>query len=169
MRLKHFQNKARRSYWSVHFEAWRRSGVSRAEYCRRHNLNECTFVRWLKVLDTLESVRNKAREWRKWTHEPVSRNKQNKAVQAFWAMHVEAMNWSGVNAKDYAAAHHISIYTLRTWRSRLDADPLRIDWRASLHPSVRAKISSDVSSAAKDGAAKEALTDVAKSDPPRDR
>jgi signal transduction histidine kinase len=67
MRLKHFQNKARRSYWSVHFGAWRRSGVSRAEYCRRHNLNECTFVRWLKVLDTLDSVRNKARERRKRT------------------------------------------------------------------------------------------------------
>jgi hypothetical protein len=132
MRLKHFQNKARRSYWSVHFEAWRRSGVSRAEYCRRHNLNERTFVRWLKVLDTLDSVRNKARERRKRMHEPVSRNNQNKAVQAFWAMHVEAMSWSGVSAKDYAAAHHISVYTLRTWRTRLDADPLRIDWRARL-------------------------------------
>ncbi|WGJ13320.1 transposase [Methylocapsa sp. D3K7] len=121
------------------------------------------------MLDTLESLRNKARERRKRTCEPVSRNKQNKAVEAFWAMHVEAMNWSGVSAKDYAAAHHISVYTLRTWRARLDADPLRIDWRARLRPSVRAKISKDVSSAAKDRPTETVLTDVAKSDPPRDR
>ncbi|HEY8005867.1 MAG TPA: hypothetical protein VIE66_03455 [Methylocella sp.] len=36
--------------------------------------------------------------------------------------------------------HHVSVYTLRTWRPRLDADPLWIDWRARLHPSVGAKI-----------------------------
>ena len=58
---------------------------------------------------------------------------------------------------------------MRTWRTRLDADPLRIDWRVRLHPCVRAKISRDVSSAAKDGPAETVLTDVAKSDPPRDR
>jgi hypothetical protein len=30
-----FENKARRSFWSVHVDALRRSGVSRTEYCRR--------------------------------------------------------------------------------------------------------------------------------------
>jgi hypothetical protein len=31
-------------------------------------------------------------------------------------MHVEALNWSGSTAKDYAKAHHISVCGLRTWR-----------------------------------------------------
>ena len=26
-----------------------------------------------------------------------------RAVQAFWAMHVEAMSWSGMSVRDYAA------------------------------------------------------------------
>lgn len=72
--------------------AYRVSGVSHAEYCRRYKLDECTFVRWLKVLDMLELVRNKARERCKRTREPASRNKQNRAVQAFWTMQVEVMN-----------------------------------------------------------------------------
>jgi hypothetical protein len=38
-------------------------------------------------------------------------------------MHVEALSWSGLIASDYAAAHHIAVYSLRTWRARLDADP----------------------------------------------
>ena len=59
MRSQHFENKVRRSYLSVHFEAWRRAGASRAEYCRHHNLNECTFLRWLKAPDALESARKR--------------------------------------------------------------------------------------------------------------
>ena len=111
---------------------------------------------------------NEARERRKRTYEPVSRNNQNKAVQAFWAMHVEAMNWSGATAKDYAAAHHISVYTLRTWRARLDAAPLRVDWRARIHPRVRPKISTMLGSAAKDGPAETVLTEAARTDPQHD-
>ena len=113
-----FENKARRSFWSVHVDALRRSGVSRTEYCRRHRLNKSTFDRWLRVLNSLEFVREEARKRRKRTREPVSGDKRNKAVQAFWAMHVEALNWSGVTARDYAAAHHMSVYSLRTWRAR---------------------------------------------------
>jgi hypothetical protein len=120
------------------------------------------------VLDALESARNEARERRKRTYKPVSRNNQNKAVRAFWAMHVEALNWSGATAKDYAAAHHISVYSVLTCRARLDADPLRIDWRARLHPGVRAKISGDAGSAAKDSPAETVLIEAARSDPPRD-
>ncbi|WP_445819682.1 IS66 family insertion sequence element accessory protein TnpA [Bradyrhizobium sp. ISRA442] len=33
---KHFQNKARREWWSIHIEAWQRSGLSQRAYCRRH-------------------------------------------------------------------------------------------------------------------------------------
>jgi transposase-like protein len=93
-------------------------------------------------------------------------DKRNKAVQAFWAMHVEALNWSGVSAKDYAAAHHISVYSLRTWRARLDADPLQIDWRARLHPSVRPTVSTSASDSAKEPPVENILTTAPAADPP---
>jgi hypothetical protein len=32
--LRHFENKARQSYWVVHVEAGQRSGLTRTEYCR---------------------------------------------------------------------------------------------------------------------------------------
>src|SRR5262249_62277618 len=73
--------------------------------------------------------------------EPVWTDKRNKAVRAFWAMHIEALNWGGVSTKDYAAAHHISVYSVRTWRARLDAAPLQVDWRARLHPSALPTVS----------------------------
>jgi hypothetical protein len=66
-------------------------------------------------------------------------------------------------------SNHISVYSLRTWRARLDADPLQVDWRARLHPSVRATISSDASSAAKEQLAENSLTDAATAAPARDR
>lgn len=169
MGSKHFENKARREWWSVHAEALRRSDLNRTEYCRRHRLNKSTFDRWLKVLDALESVRKRARERRKRAREPVSRDKHSKAVQAFWAMHVEALSWSGLNAKDYADAHHISVYTLRTWRARLDAAPLEIDWRARLHPSVRPNISSGSSSAATVTPVENGLTKTSSARSGRDR
>jgi hypothetical protein len=37
-------------YWSLHVEAWRRSGLSRAEYCSGHGLKMKTFARWMKHL-----------------------------------------------------------------------------------------------------------------------
>jgi hypothetical protein len=98
----YFEHKARRAWWATHLEAWHRSGVTRTEYCRLHRLNKSTFDRWLAALNLLESAREEARKRRKRTREPVSMDKCNKAVQAFWAMHVEALNWSGVSAKDYA-------------------------------------------------------------------
>ncbi len=168
MGARYFEHKARRAWWATHLEAWRRSGVTRTEYCRLHRLNKSTFDRWLNALNLLESAREEARQRRKRTREPVSGNKRNKAIKAFWAMHVEALNWSGVSAKDYAAAHHISVYSLRTWRARLDADPLQVDWRVRLHGSVRATISSDASSAAKEQLVENSLTDGATAGPARD-
>ena len=168
MGARYFEHKARRAWWATHVEAWRRSGVTRTEYCRLHRLTKSTFDRWLSALNSLESAREEARKRRKRTREPVSGDKRNKAVQAFWAMHVEALNWSGVSAKDYAAAHHISVYSLRTWRARLDADPVQIDWRARLHPSIRVRISSGASSAAKEQPVENSLTDAADVAPARD-
>jgi hypothetical protein len=60
----------------------------------------------------LELARIRARELRKRTHEPISKDRHNKAVQAFWAMHVEALNWSGLTAKAYAEAHRCSYQCL---------------------------------------------------------
>jgi transposase-like protein len=162
---RYFEHKARRAWWATHLEAWRRSGVTRTEYCRLHRLTKSTFDRWLSALNSLESVREEARKRRKRTREPVSGDKRNKAVQAFWAMHVEALNWSGVSAKDYAAAHHISVYSLRTWRARLDAAPLQVDWRARLHPSVRPTVSTSASDSAKEPPVENILTTVPAADP----
>jgi len=57
---KQYENRARRSWWSVHIEAWRRSGVSRRSYCRQHRLDQGTFARWLSVLDDVEALRVQA-------------------------------------------------------------------------------------------------------------
>jgi transposase-like protein len=163
---RYFEHKARRAWWATHLEAWRRSGVTRTEYCRLHRLTKGTFDRWLNALNLLEPAREEARKLRKRTREPLSTDKRNRAVQAFWAMHVEALNWSGVSAKDYAAAHHISVYSLRTWRARLDADPLQIDWRARLHPSVRPTVSTSASDSAKEPPVENILTTAPAADPP---
>jgi transposase-like protein len=52
-------------------------------------------------------------------------------------MHVEAMNWSGMSVREYAAALRLSPTSLRKWRDRLDDGEADIDWRAHLHPSAR--------------------------------
>jgi hypothetical protein len=36
----------REQHWRSHVAAWRRSGGSQAEYCRRHNLNPAYFSFW---------------------------------------------------------------------------------------------------------------------------
>ena len=141
-----------------YLDALRRSGVTPHRILSAHRLNKSTFDRWLRVLNSLESVREEARKRRKRTREPVSGDKRNKAVQAFWAMHVEALNWSGLTAREYAAAHHISVYSLRTWRARFDADPLQVDWRARLHPSVRPTVSTSASDSANEPLVENILT-----------
>ena len=111
---KHFQNKARHECWSIHIEAQQRSGVSQAEYCRQHRFDEKTFTRWLKHLAAEEAARKLEeyqtelrREKRREEREKglkrrqrrcfsVSTDVRNRGTQAFWAMHVEAMNWSGM-------------------------------------------------------------------------
>jgi len=172
---KHFQNKARREWWSIHIEAWRRSGLSRKAYCRRHRLDNGTFTRWLNVLAGEEAARKLVeyqtelrREKRREEREKglrkrrrqafgISTNTRNRAMQAFWAVHVEAMNWSGMGVREYAAALSLSPYALRTWCDRLDDGEVEIDWRAHLHPSARPL----VSTSAKESTSESSLTDVA--------
>jgi transposase-like protein len=92
--------------------------------------------------------------------------KRSIAVQAFWAMHVEALNWSGLTVTHYAAALKISAHSLRRWRDLFDAEEVSIDWRARLHPSALPKISTSVSSAAKQPGLESGLTDAPIVDPP---
>lgn len=61
----------------------------------------------------------------------VSTDERNRGLRAFWAMHVEAMNWSGMGVREYAAALQLSPYALRKWRDRLEQVEKEIDWRAS--------------------------------------
>jgi len=89
-----------------------------------------------------------------------SHNKRSQAVQAFWAMHIEAMIWSGLSIREYAAGLYLSPYSLRKWRDRIEDGEADPDWRALLHPSARPKLSTGVSSAAKEPGIKSGLTDA---------
>ncbi len=80
-------------------------------------------------------------------------SKRSPAVQAFWAMHVEALNWS-----ESTAAHRISANSLRRWRDLLENGEVEIDWRARLHPSALPTKSTGANSSANDCAAESALT-----------
>ena len=153
--MRRFENKARQSWWLIHIEAWRQSGLSRAKYCRQLGLTTATFGRWLNYLAGKEAARKQAeyqaelrRQQRREAEEKrrrrrsrfrfgVSTDMRSRALQAFWAMHVEAMKWSGMSVREYAAALHLSPTSLRKWRDRLDDGEVDIDWRAHLHPSAR--------------------------------
>jgi transposase-like protein len=171
----YFKNEARRSFWSVHVEAWRRSGLSKRKYCRQHRLSGGTFDRWLRHLIDAEALKIRAelrreerRERLRKERSPVSTDQRCRAVQAFWAMHVEAMRWCGMNMQAYARAHGISQHSLRRWRDLIDANEVEIDWRTHLHPSARPLISTSASSAAKESVAETRLTDAPTADPPSD-
>lgn len=152
---KHFQNKARREWWSLHVEAWRWSGLGIRKYCRQQRLTENTFRRWLKQLAGEETARKlaeyqtelrrekrgeertKALRKREQQRFSVSTDIRNRATQSFWAMHLEAMDWSGMGVRAYAAAMQLSPHSLRKRRDRLDTGEVAIDWRAHLHPPGR--------------------------------
>lgn len=172
--------KAYSPYWSMHVEAWRQSGLNRTEYCRQHGLSKNTFDKWMKHLISAEDAlkhkeylaelrRKESREEREERLRKrarlrfaVSTEIRGKALQAFWAMHVEAMNWSGMGVREYAASLHLSPTSLRKWRDRLEESEEDVDWRAHLHPSARPV----VGTSAKGAASESRLTDARKDDPP---
>ncbi len=165
MASRYFEGEARQSFWSVHVEAWRRSKLSKRKYCGEHLLSVHTFDRWMehfmgKEAEKLraELLRDDQRKKRLQSYLPLRRHWRNKAAQAFWAMHVEALIWSGMSAKSYAMSHNISPYSLKKWCHKIDEEGLEIDWRAHLHPSARPKISSGSSSAAKENGTGQDLT-----------
>lgn len=168
--------KAHSPYWSLHVEAWQRSGMDRTNYCRQHGLSKNTFDRWMKHLISKEDARKHAEYQRELRQEEKLRQRQkvtrrrqrrgfavstdmrSRAVQAFWAMHVEAMTWSGMSVRQYAAGLYLSPHSLKKWRDRFENAEVEIDWRAHLHPSARPRISTGASSAAKDGSSENDLT-----------
>jgi len=187
MRYRRSWEKAHSPYWSLHVEAWHRSGLSRMDYCVRHGLKRKTFARWMKHLIGVEEARKHAEELRELRRKERHQQRKNsggkmrqrrrfgvridtrsRAVQAFWAMHVEALNWSGMSVRDYATALLLSPLSLRKWRDRLDDGEMQIDWRAHLHPSARPQTSTSVSSAAKAFDDENVLTASAPADPARD-
>jgi hypothetical protein len=168
-------------YWSLHVEAWRRSGLSRAEYCARHGLKTKTFARWMKHLVGVEEARRHAEELRelrrkergrqrKETAQPRPRfgartDMRSRAVQAFWAMHVEALNWSGMSTGEYANALLLAPWALRKWRARFDDGAVAIDWRAHLHPSARPRLSTRTSDSTKEPPVESLLTTAPELEP----
>jgi hypothetical protein len=48
------------SYWSLHVEAWRRTGLGRAEYCDRDGLQTKTFARWMNHIIGVDEARKYA-------------------------------------------------------------------------------------------------------------
>jgi transposase-like protein len=178
--------KAHSPYWSLHVEAWRQSGLTRTEYCRRHGLRKVTFDRWMKHLISKDDARKHAEYQRELRQEEKLRQRQklirrrqrrgfgvssdmrSGAVQAFWDMHVEAMNWSGMSVREYAVALFLSPTSLKKWRDRFENAEVEIDWRAHLHPSARPQISTGASSAAKERMPEGRLTDGPDVDPSPD-
>lgn len=148
----HFDNPARREWWSVHVEAWRRSGLSRRKYCRVHKLTDKTFARWIDALTDAKTAKIRVergaaerRQKRSRKGGKLTTDRRNQAAQAYWAMHVEALEWSGMTVREYAAALAISRHSLARWRDLLAEREVPVDWRARLHPSARPQINSAAS------------------------
>lgn len=100
------------------------------EYCRRRKLSMTTFELWVRHLVSAEDRRKRAEYLRKLRRgKPQKRGKKGPpkrrksprrycysvrtdtirfALQAFWGMHVEAMNWSGLGPAEYAVALGLS-------------------------------------------------------------
>jgi transposase-like protein len=165
-----YENKAHRSFWSIHVEAWLQSGVGQEAYCRQHRLSRNTFRRWQKALQKAAAVKLERKKRHRRSRVPHARSARSKALLAFWSMHVEALQWSGLGAQAYARAHGLSVDSLRHWRRQLAVDPPGIDWREMLHPSARPrpKLSVELSSGAKTAAVESVLTSAPAAPPARD-
>jgi hypothetical protein len=111
-----FKNRARREWWLIHIEAWQRSGLPRSRYCAQQRLCLTTFVRWLRLIGDVKPAEYKVQRAHRRGPSRLGRSKRSTAIQAFWAMHVEALNWSGQTVTHYAAALNISAHSLRRWR-----------------------------------------------------
>jgi transposase-like protein len=138
---------------AAHVAAWRESSRSVASYCHRQRLVRPVFVRWIIAIEAAESPMDatqlspQARRQGRGIKPPTTM--KNQAAQAFWAMHVEAMTWSGMTLRAYADALNLSRYSLKKWRNRIRDQKVDGDWRALLHPSARPPLSTSARPSAK--------------------
>src|SRR5579872_5735995 len=136
-----FANRAWRSYWSVHVEAWLRSGVSRHRYCREHGLLPRTMSKWIKHLETplptpSKLKRRREKSWVRPKHVRVPAVGTT-ASRAFWLMHVDAQQASGLTFPEYANAHHLNVRRLRREVREFLRNPEAPNWRELMHPANR--------------------------------
>jgi transposase-like protein len=121
-------------------------------------------MRWARHLLSAEDLRKRAEDLQKLRQKKPERQSKKRspkrpkrprrnrysvptdngpiALRAFWSMHVEAMNWSGMGHAEYAAALGLSPHALRICRDRLEESGNEMDWRSLPHPSARAQLSS---------------------------
>lgn len=158
MRRRVFDNKARRAWWLVHIEAWRKSGLTVAKYCRQHGLTPDTFRTWRSELTDWEDgkLTQKLRSIKRYRR--TTPEKRRQATQAFWAMHIEAWQWSGLPLRDYSSALRLSPHSLKRWRNLIESEEVTIDWRSLLHPSSRPLISTNISTRTKEQERAKVLT-----------
>jgi transposase-like protein len=156
--------KADNPFWSNHVAAWYGSALDAEHYCRKHDLSTASLMRWARHLVSAEDLRKRTEDLQKSRRKKPERQPKNGqsnkpkrprrnrygvrtdsgpiALRAFWSMHVEAMNWSGMEHAEYAAALGLSPHALRIWRDRMEQSGNEMDWRSLLHPSARAQLSS---------------------------
>jgi transposase-like protein len=161
--------KANNPYWSTHVATWLRGHQTAQEYCRRRKLSIATFEQSARHLLSSEDLCKHAKNLQKLRREAVERQGKNGlpkrrrrppryrysvrtdsgpvALRAFWSMHVEALNWSGMGLAEYAPALGLSPHALRIWRDRLEETGDEMGWRSLLHPSAGAQLSSAANSA----------------------
>jgi len=156
--------KANNPYWSNHVATWYAGHQDVEEYCRRRDISTASFMLWARHLLSLEDLRKRKERLRNLRLERLerqgkkARSKRSRrspryrygvradskpiALRAFWSMHVEAMNFSGMGHAECATALGLSSHALRIWRDRLEESGDEMDWRSLLHPSARAQLSS---------------------------
>jgi hypothetical protein len=110
--------KADNPFWSNHVAAWYRSVLDAEHYCRKHDLSTASLMRWARHLLSAEDLRKHAEDLQKLRRKTSGRQPKNGqsikpkrprrnrysvrtdsgpvALQAFWGMHIEAMQRNGL-------------------------------------------------------------------------
>jgi len=150
MGSRHFENKARQSFWLVHIEAWRRSGLSQRSLSK-HRLARNVFARWLKYLAGEEAARKHVEYQRELHREErrQQREKRGKKPQRrrYGCEHGRAQQGRPGVLSDACRSDELERHgrwricgcsvafagSLRKWHGRFEDGEVEIDWRAHLH------------------------------------
>ncbi|MER8761488.1 MULTISPECIES: hypothetical protein [unclassified Mesorhizobium] len=113
--------KAYSPYRSSHVASWYHGNQDALEYCRRRDLSITTFELWMRHLVGADDLCKRAEKLQNLRRKKAARSRNKAppkrpkrppryrysrrtdsspiALQAFWGMHVEAMNWSGMGMR----------------------------------------------------------------------